>query len=238
VIAKWIDKHAGPLALLWVVAGFHVLMFGVAALVRLVPGFERFDVSEPLFAIVAFLGFGVGILLVVAGLRRGNRLGRICSFSAIRVVVLAIAVPVLGIDRAVGNLFRTDEFAPMYDGAPECIVAAGVDTQEEIAAFHETISRFATQHQLRECKQKEYARYSGPLRPTHKGARVAIWANLSRQKSSAETRWQGSVRLWAYDATITDEEFRQVADSLEKMMRSTFSDRTWSWRRPTEITAQ
>ena len=188
-------------------------------------------------AIPFFLWFGVGIILVVAGLRRGNRLGRICSFSAIGVVVLAIAVPVLGINRAVGNLFRTDEFAPMYAGAPESFVAAGVDTREEIAAFHETVSRFATQHQLRECKQKEYVEYYGPLRPTHKGDRVAIIADVSGLRN-AETRWRGGVRLWAYDATITDEEFRQIADSLEKMMRSTFSDRTWSWGMPAYGTAQ
>jgi hypothetical protein len=237
VIAKWIDKHAGPLALLWVIGGFPMFGLGVVAFSRLIPGFDRSSISEYLPFVVVFLSLGAGILLVVAGLRRGNRLGRICSCSAIGVVVLAIAIPVLGIDRAVGNLFRTDEFAPMYAGAPESFVAAGVDTREEIAAFHETVSRLATQHQLRECKQKEYARYSGPLRPTHKGARVAIFAVVEPLKN-AETRWQGGVRLWAYDATITDEEFRQVADSLEKTMRSSFSDRTWSWRRPTDAAAQ
>lgn len=219
------------------VAGYPLLLFSVAALFRFIPSLSKSDAVKTLSVVVAFLGFGAGILLVVAGLRRGNRLGRICSVSAIGVVILAIAVPVLGIDRAVGNLFRTDEFAPKYDGAPECFVAAGVDTREEIAAFHETVSRFATQHQLRECKQKEYAEYSGPLRPTHKGARVAIFAYVDPLRN-AETQWQGSVRLWAYDATITDEEFQQVADSLEKMLRSTFPDRTWSWKSPTDGTSQ
>lgn len=237
MIAKWIDKHAGLLALIWVIGGFPLQVLGLRVLFKLFPSFERSSASEYLFGISLFLWLGVGIILVVAGLRRGNRLGRICSFSAIGAVALAIAVPVLGINRAVGNLFRTDDFAPMYAGAPECLVAAGVDTQQEIAAFHETVSRFATQHQLRECKQKHYVQYSGPLRPTHKGERVAIIADVSGVKN-AETRWRGRVRLWAYDATITDEEFQQIADSLEKMMRSTFSDRTWSWRRPTESTAQ
>src|SRR5262249_15943709 len=142
VFAKSLDKFAGVLSILWVVGGYALLRFGVVA-------YPHFFHSAESVVPIPIIWFGAGLLLVIAGFRRGNTLGRICSVCAV-VLLFWLAEPIHGVGRRFGNLFRKDEYAQVYYGAPECRVTAAIHTDKDVAIFFETVRQFAKSHDIRE----------------------------------------------------------------------------------------
>jgi len=214
-MAKSLDKFAGVLSILWTVGGYPLLHFGVAAHPQL------FGSVQSAVLVISIVWFGVSLLLVIAGLRRGNTLGRICSLCTVA-FLFWLAEPIHGFGRRVGNLFRKDEYAHVCYGAPECRVTAAIHTNQEVASFFEAVRRFAKQHEIQECRQKRYMAYSGPPRPTHKGDHVAICSGVSwTTNASQKTR---GVRLAPFDETYPIEDFKRLADSLANTMRSAFPE--------------
>lgn len=216
MLVKSLDKFAGVLSILWTAGGYAVLRFGVAAYPQL------FRSTQSVLLLVSIVWFAISLLLVIAGLRRGNALGRICSVCAV-VFLFWLAEPIHGFGRRFGNLFRKDEYAHVYYGAPECRVSAAIHTDQEVATFFETVRQFAKVHDIRECRQKRYMAYSGPPRPTHKGEHVAIWSGVSWTTNASQKT--GGIRIAPFDETFPVEEFKGLADSLASTMRSAFPDR-------------
>jgi hypothetical protein len=216
MILRSIDKLAGILSMLWAVGGYAFLRWGVAAHPQTFGAMQRF-MPLPLLG-----WFGVSLLLVIAGLRRGNLLGRFCALCTIGVFLYS-AEPLLGTGRRIGNMFRKDEYAFVYYGAPECRVTTSIHTDRDVATFTEVLRQFAKQQGIRECRQKQYMVYSGPGRPTHKGEHVAIWSGVSWTTNASEKT--GGVRLAPYDKSYPQEDFKRLADSLASTMRAAFPGR-------------
>ncbi len=171
--------------------------------------------------ILAWLG--VGLLLVVAGLRRGNLVGRIGACGAI-VIFFVVSEPFHRIGTRIANLFRRDEYAFVYPGAPECSVEVSIRSASEAAAFERVVRKFARQEHIRECRQKRYLAYSGPPRPTFKGVHVAIWSGVWwTTNASLKT---ASIRLAPFDEKYPAQDFKQLAESLATRMRAAFPGRT------------
>jgi hypothetical protein len=213
MIAKSLDKFAGVLSILWALGGYALLHFGVTVLP------QSFRLAQSPVILSSIIWFGISLLLVIAGFRRGNALGRICSVSTV-VFYLWLADPILGF----GNLFRRNEYAQVYYGAPECSVRAAIHTDQEAATFLETVRQFAKQHEIRECRQKRYMAYSGPPRPTYKGEHVALWSGVYWTTNASQKT--GGVRLAPFDEAYPVKDFKLLADSLASAMRSAFPDRT------------
>ncbi len=207
MIAKSLDKYAGALSLLWIVGGYAIWRFGMATHHSFLASIQSVE------TIVSIVWFGISILLVTAGLRRGNTVGRICALCAIGFLFLSTEHL-----HRLGNLFRKDEYADIYIGAPECRVKAMIRTGQEETAFLKSITQFAKLHQIRECRQKLYGAYSGPSRPTYKGEHVAIWSGVGWPANASEKT--GTVRLAPFDEAYPVEDFKRLADSLASTMRS------------------
>jgi len=111
MIAKSLDKFAGVLSILWAVGGYALLRFGAAALP------QSFRSAQSAVLLISIIWFGTTLLLIIGGLRRGNTFGRICSVSAV-VFLFWLAEPIHGFGGSVANLFRKDEYAHVYYGAP------------------------------------------------------------------------------------------------------------------------
>lgn len=216
MLAKPLDKFAGFLSILWLAGGYAVLRLGVAAFPQL------FRSSQSVLFLFSIIWFGIGLLLIIAGLRRGNAFGRISSVCAI-VFLFWLAGPIHAFGRRFDNLFRKDEYAHVYSGAPECRVSVAIHTDEEMATFYEAVRQYAKAHDIRECRQKRYTVYSGPSRPTYKGEHVAIWSAVSWTTNASEKT--GGVRLAPFDEAYPVDDFKRLADSLARTMRSTFPDR-------------
>jgi ABC-type multidrug transport system fused ATPase/permease subunit len=211
MIAKCLDRHSGFLSILWTVGVPVFFNFWLQAA-------PRYGYSASLrYAPIIFLGwFAIVLLLVLAGLRRGNRFDRFCSVFAIVFTVgliFYITEPLHNIIRHTENLFRKDEYANVYYGAPECDVNVSIRGAEEVDRFNETVRQFAKQEHIRECRQKRYMQYSGPPRPAFKGDHVAIWSRA------------GSIRLAQYDQSYPSNDFRRLADKLTQATRATFPGR-------------
>lgn len=211
MIAKYLDRHSGLLSVLWTV--------GVPVLLNnWLQAAPRYGYSPALrYAPVILLGWlGIVLLLVIAGLRRGNRFDQFCSVSAIVFalgLVFYITEPFHNIIRHTENLFRKDEYAKLYYGAPECDVNVSIHGAEEVDRFNQTVRQFAKQEHIRECRQKHYMQYSGPPRPAFKGDHVAIWLRA------------GSIRLAQYDPSYPTNDFKQLADMLAESTRAAFPGR-------------
>jgi hypothetical protein len=175
--------------------------------------------DEIIFTLTGIIWFGASLLLVIAGLRRGNALGRIGSVCAVA-FLFYLAEPIHGIGRSIGNLFRKNEYAMIYPGAPECRVTAVFLTDREGAAFLEAVRQFARTHDVHECRQKRYTVYLGPPRPNFKGDHVAIWS--STVNAGGKIGW---VRLAPFDEAYPVSNFKQLADSMASTMHSAFPDR-------------
>jgi hypothetical protein len=216
VFATSIDKSAGALSVVWAVGGFSMLVWGGGA----PPEFSR---ALPTLEVLAFLmWFGISLLLVIAGIRRGNKFGRTCSLVTISIVLVLFAEPFLGVARGVGNLFRKDEYAHEMPGAPRYWISAAIDTREQTDVFTETVSNFAERHGFRECRQKRYDNYSGPLRPTHKGEHVAVLSQVLPLKHGERL---GSVRVWAYQEAYSADDLQRKVDALTEMLNAALPGR-------------
>jgi hypothetical protein len=212
MVAKTLDKYAGALSILWTLGGYAVIRFGISAHYQLTASI--LDAAP----VVPIIWFGIFLLLVNAGIRRGNTVGRNCSFCAIGLLFL-LSEPLHGF----GDHFRKNEYARIYSGAPECLVTAKIQTDQEAATFIDSIRRFAKQHDIRECRQKRYGAYSGLPRPTHKGEHVAIWSGVGWTTNVSEKT--GRIRLAPFDEAYPVEDFKRLADSLASIIRSAFQDR-------------
>jgi hypothetical protein len=157
-----LDRFSGVLSVLWMV-GAHLLLTRIPA--------------SPHGLIVFFGLFEVSLLLAIAGLRRGSRFSKFCSVCTIISVTgftFLVTEPFHNIIRKTKNLFRKDEYANLYYGAPECDMNVSIQGAADVDRFKEAIRQFAKREGIGECKQKHYRSYSGPPRPAFKGAHVAI----------------------------------------------------------------
>ena len=109
--AKSLDQFAGILAFVWTAGGYGLFRAGAAGY----PG--AFD-SPQSALLITLVWFGVSLLLVIAGLRRGSIVGRVCSLATVG-MLLWLTDPFHGMVREVENLFRKTEYAQVYYGAPE-----------------------------------------------------------------------------------------------------------------------
>jgi hypothetical protein len=79
--AKGLANWSGVVSIAWMLGGYYSLSFII------VPRDWRFD-PEWLFLLLVLFGWmGVGLLLAMFGLRRGSVAGRICSVTALGVVL-------------------------------------------------------------------------------------------------------------------------------------------------------
>jgi hypothetical protein len=220
MLARAIDKFAGVLSVAWAVGGYALIRYGIAPLLRLVGGAHFVG---PVF----LLGwFGVGLLLVIGGLRRGNLIGRIGAVCAIG-VFLACLEPLHGIGRRFANTFRKDEYAFPYQGAPECRIHVLLRSQEQIATFNNALAQFAASHGIPKCNNKRYITYSGPPRCTFKGEHVAIWGGAGVYIKSIGTNFtmEGGVRMLPYDEKYPVGDFKRLSDGLVADLRRAFGER-------------
>ena len=81
MFAKRIDTFAGGLSFVWAAGGYALLRYGFVPLFRHVAG------AQFIMTILLLGWFGIGLLLVIGGLRRGNLIGRIGAVCAIGVFV-------------------------------------------------------------------------------------------------------------------------------------------------------
>ena len=215
MVAKLLDKFAGILSILWTAGGYAVLRFGFVA-------YPQLSITgQSVLLYISIVWFGISLLLITAGLRRGNWLGRICSVCAI-ISLFWLTEPIHGFGRRIDNLFRKNEYAQIYYGAPECLVTTPIHTDHEAATFLELVRKFAKQNAIRECRQKQYMVYSGPPRPDYKGEHVAIWSGVWWTTNASQKT--GSIRLAPFDETYPVEDFKRLADSLASAMRSDYPD--------------
>jgi hypothetical protein len=177
--------------------------------------------------IILLLGwFGIGLLLVIGGLRRGNLVGRIGAVCAIGVFI-ACAEPLHGIGRRVANTFRKDEYAFPYPGAPECRIHVPLQSEQQIAAFNNIVNQFAVSRGIPKCNNKRYIAYSGPGRCTFKGEHVAIWGGAGAYIKSIGTNvtMEGGVRMLPYDEKYPVGDFKRLTDGLVADLRTAFGDK-------------
>ena len=215
-----IDKFAGVLSVVWAAGGYALLRYGFVPLLGHI-GRARF-----IMTILFLAWFGVGLLLVIGGLRRGNLMGRFGAFCAIAVFV-ACAEPWHGIGRRVANTFRQDEYAFPYQGAPECRIHVPLQSQEQIAAFNSILKQFAVSHGIPTCNNKRYIVYSGPPRCTFKGEHVAIWGGAGAYIKSIGTNviMEGGVTMLPHDERYPVDEFKRLTDGLIADLRRAFGER-------------
>jgi hypothetical protein len=210
---KSLDKLAGILSVLWTVGGCALFRFGV-------PAYPKYFGSIQFALPIMLLGwFGVCLLLVIAGIRRGNCVNRTCSILSIG-FLLWLTEPLHRIGGQFSNLFRKDEYAFVYQGAPECGIQLPIHNDQEIAKFEETVRQFAKQQNIRACHQKLYVSYSGPPRPEYKGEHVAIWSGVWWTTNASQKT--GSIRLAPYDEKYPASDFKRLEDSLVDTMRTAF----------------
>lgn len=211
MILRRVDRFSGILSVLWTIGGYWLLTAYSIAFPA-----SRTLAGAIIFAVIIFGWLGCSLLLVIAGLRRGDRFERICSALAalsLMAIVFYVTEPFHNMIRKTENLFRKDEYANVYYGAPECDISVSIHGPVELEKFHETVRQFAKQQEIRECRQKRYMQYSGPPRPAFKGVHVAIW-------------WSpGGLRLGQYDEAYSTNEFKHVADKLAQAMQSAFPGR-------------
>jgi hypothetical protein len=220
LLAKVIDRFAGVLSVIWAVGGYALLRYGFAPLLQHVGGAQF---AGP----ILLLGwFGVGLLLVIGGLRRGGRIGRVGALCAIGVFIVC-AEPLHGMGCRIANTFRKDEYAFPYPGAPECRLHVPLQNQEQIAAFNNLLQEFAVSHAIPKCNNKRYTAYSGPDRCTFKGEHVAIWGGAGACIKSIGTNvtMEGGVRMLPYDEKYPVEAFKRLTDGLVADLRTAFGDK-------------
>ena len=220
MLAKPIDKFAGVLSVVWAAGGYALLRYAF------VPVLGRAGGGQFIITILLLGWFGIGLLLVIGGLRRGNLVGRIGAISAIGVFI-ACAEPLHGIGRRIANTFRRDEYAQPYQGAPECRIHVPLQSQEQITAFNSVLSQFAVSHSIPKCNNKRYIAYSGFSRCTFKGEHVAIWGGAGAYIKSIGTNvtMEGGVRILPYDEKYPDGDFKRLTDRLVADLRTAFGDK-------------
>jgi hypothetical protein len=213
-----VDRYAGVLSFAWTAGGFALLRHAFIPLAQRVGGGH--------FIFPMFLGwFGIGLLLVIGGLRRGNLAGRIGAVCAIGVLI-ACAEPLHGIGRRIANTFRKDEYAFPYRGAPECRIHVALRNQEQIVAFNNSLNQFAVSHGIPKCHNKRYISYSGAPPCTFKGKHVAIWGGAGAYIKSIgnNVTMEGGVRMIPYDEEYSVDDFKRLADGLVAALRKAFGD--------------
>ena len=164
---KRLGRFSGVFALIWTVGGGYVLVrFGFALA-------SRYPRSEATILSVMLLAwFSVGLLLAITGLTRGTLLARFCATSALGMYLLT-AEPVQELCWGVVNLFRTNEYAGLPRGAPECSIFVSTMNGKEIATLAKTVKQFAKEQSIHQCRQKYYLSFSSKLpRPHYKGDHV------------------------------------------------------------------
>ena len=101
---------AGFFSIAWSLGGFALIQFSLVL------------VHSPveLFWFIVFGWIGVGLMLAIAGLKRGSLFGKICGGLSMCILFLFTAClfdPML-LDK-IANLTRKDEYAERYWNAPE-----------------------------------------------------------------------------------------------------------------------
>ena len=149
-----------------------------------------------------------------------RRIFIILALFALVATTFIVADSYFRVGRRLDNLFRRDEYASIYPGAPSRHIQISIKSESESEAFETALKTFAKQSNIPQCRQKTYRAYSGPSRPTFKGDHVAIWSSISW--TTDEALKTGSIYLASYDEKYPLDDFNHLADSCVQTMRETF----------------
>jgi hypothetical protein len=211
-----LKKHsAGFFSIAWVLGGFALCQFGLVL---------PYSPIELPFIVFGWLG--VGLMLAIAGLRRGSLFGKICGGLSMCVLLLftvSLFDPMFG-DK-IENLFRKDEYAMRFRDAPEYNLRVSVTNGSEFAMFDDTVKRFALSNGFHECRNKIHGYYSGQPRCTYKSDHAAIWSEARGNMIGTNVvDGEGVLRIVQYDESYPVEDFKKLAGNLVSALRSKFGD--------------
>lgn len=212
-----LKKHsAGFFSIAWVLGGFALSQFGLVL--------EHFP--PVLFLFIDPVWLGVGLMLAIAGLRRGSLFGKVCGGLSVCVLLLftvCLFDPISFLK--IANLTRKDEYAKRYWGAPEYNLRVSMTNGNESAVFDDTVKQFALSNGFHECRNKDYGHYSGPPRCTYKSEYAAIWSDSGTYFTAGKDGvMEGRLRIVQYDENYPVEDFKKLAGNLVGVLHSTFGD--------------